>query len=362
MNRKIEITSDFLSPTGAGKFAGNLTDSLVKMNCEVSLDRIVFEPDCVVHGKSSFGHCNLFGKNIMGSHSLLISPKSLLTSGGVEGKCVFIKTDMNSVPKTIIDILKESSRVFAVGEFTKSVLLNSGLGEKVIVVHPCVSRIDISRVKRVSFAGRRGFSFLSVVSGINDIEWEGAVRAYFKAFRGHEDVCFVIKPLPRPTSAFHKNELFRKIENIKREISPNGPPIIVLNSYLSDLEMYGLYSRVDCFVKPYSFGFGMSLIEAFQSGLICMTSGFGDCRDMLNDKNALLIEKEGEEKVRGNRLLESVTYNKYNVNVMADMMRYVYEHCDELKEKTNKGRKLSLSPFSNNYVAYDLMMKLRDKT
>jgi len=360
MNRNLEISSNLFSSSGFGKFSRNLIDPLLEMNVNLSLRNYCCPMD---FSRSELRSSNLIDKesDIDGSF-VSILPVGMLNGADIGNKIVFFKSDLNAVPKKTVDLLREASGIFAAGEFTKNILVQSGISSRDIrILRPCVQRINPSKIKKISFSGRRRFCFLTVVRGVDEIEWADSVKTYLNSFKEDDDVCLVIKTVPGNTNAYMRNEFLRKVSEAKKEISPSGPPIIVLNSELSDSQMCGLYLRSDCFIKPYSFGIGMSIVEAFQSGAICVGPECSDCMDMINENSGFLLRKIGEEKIKGKRHMESVTYNKYDLKTMGDIMRYVYENGKEVKEKFNKARKLSLSPFLNSYAAYDMMMKLKDR-
>lgn len=358
MNRNFEILSDFYAIRGAGKLSRSLVRPFIDMNASLSLRDVPTFLRCANEDVTAFDCSGVSRRHHEKFEKICIMPMSCLTEEMAVGNNPLISICRNSVSKNDVKLLKKCKNVFSAGEFTKNILGEFGIQSSVI--NPCTIRFEGSdNVEKACFNGRRKFCFMSVVDGANDYEIEEIISSYCKAFRKNDDVCLVVKTIPKQKNIFYYNMIVRRIDAVKSRFGKDVAPIIVLNRILSDKEMAGLYLRADCFVKLHSSGFGLSFIEAFQSGLICVAPEFGDCRDLLNASNSFVIKKTGEEKLKNRSDLEGTTYDKYDVSQMADVMRYCYEEHDRVKEKFDKERKLLSHSFCNYSTAYNLLTRLK---
>jgi glycosyltransferase involved in cell wall biosynthesis len=360
MNRKIEIAADLFSICGYGKFSRNIVEPLLNMN-----SKLVFEnfekntwKDRIENVSFNFHSAKLEDDMLLGS-LCIVHPKDF-SAHRLYGRHVLFNTSLNFLSKDEIEMLKLSESIFATGSFTEAKLLEAGFKkEKIKIIPPCLKKHERNNIGSFSFSSRRKYCFFSTVSAVNDKNWEDLVWAFINAFDETEDVCLLLKVVDVGDNIFEYNELIRKMDFMKRSMAKDSAPIILINRNMSDLDMTSVYNRADCFVKLDSFGLGLSMLEAFSYGLTCIAPEFGDCRDYLNRKNSFIIDKIGEEKV-GLGGFESVTKNKYDRDQLSSVMRYAcYKH-ENVKEKSRKERKVSLSSFSDSKVAYEILMKLRN--
>lgn len=358
MNRNFEILSDFYAIRGVGKLSRSLVRPFIDMNASLSLRDVPAFFRCANEDVVAFDCSGVSRRYYERFEKISIMPMNYLSEEMTAGSNSLISICRNSISKNDVKLLKKCKNVFSAGEFTKNILGEFGIQSSII--NPCTIRFNGNdNVEKICFNGRRRFCFMSVVDGADDYEIEEIISSYCKTFRKNDDVCLVVKTIPKKKNIFYYNMIVRRIDAIKSRFGNNVAPIIVFNRVLSDKEMAGFYLHADCFIKLHSSGFGLSFIEAFQSGLICIAPEFGDCRDFLNVSNSFIIKKTGEEKLKNRPDLEGTTYIKYDVSQMSDVMRYCYEECDKVKEKFNKERKLLLHSFYNYSTAHNLITRIK---
>jgi glycosyltransferase involved in cell wall biosynthesis len=158
---------------------------------------------------------------------------------------------------------------------------------------------------------------------------EGALCAFQKAFRQGDRATLLIK-----TSGgdIHSRDLAALRETIK------GPNVVLLDRLMSRAEAYGLIQMSDCFVSLHrSEGFGLGLAEAMLLGKPVIATGYSGNLDFMNRDNSLLVDYEMAEitedrpiYTRGNFWAEP------SVAHAADLMREVYDHADEARDRARR--------------------------
>lgn len=81
---------------------------------------------------------------------------------------------------------------------------------------------------------------------------------------------------------------------------PRHPNIKYVTEVLSPSQLAALYEAADCYLSLHrSEGFGRTLVEAQQHGLIVISTNFSGPADFLNEENALLVGWQRKEVLRG---------------------------------------------------------------
>ncbi len=132
----------------------------------------------------------------------------------------------------------------------------------------------------------KAFRFLFVGSAVPRKGIDILLSAYRSAFRPDDDVCLVIKD--NPEDVFYHG--IREHDAVARS-DGSAPEIVLVDRYLSDTEMGGLYRACQLGVFPYrAEGFAMPILEAMACGTPSIVPRFGACLDFCSEATSLLIE------------------------------------------------------------------------
>jgi glycosyltransferase involved in cell wall biosynthesis len=171
------------------------------------------------------------------------------------------------------------------------------------------------------------------------------VDAYLNEFRDDERVCLVIKR----DKDFYKSEIGVKIEELSRKT--DSARILFKAQDLDPGDLPGLYTACDCYVHPYrAEGFGLPIAEAMACGIPAIVTGGGSCRDFTDDTCCYYINCTPEillQKAVGKiPTVDRPFWLVPDMKHLQQLMRYAYEHRDEVKEKGARARALISSNFT----------------
>lgn len=156
------------------------------------------------------------------------------------------------------------------------------------------------------------------------------IRSFKKAFNNKTDVKLIIK-----TTEIKKSKVYPKLFN---EIKSNKN-IILLDKYLSKIEINQLENRANCYVSLHrSEGLGIPLIESMFLKKPVIATGFGGNTDFMNSRSSFLV------KYRVEKLKSAIgPYPKNSdwaipdINQAAFIMKFVYEKRVETKAIAKNG-------------------------
>lgn len=138
----------------------------------------------------------------------------------------------------------------------------------------------------------------------------------------------------------HELEWFEKNLGFKIEAELN-----FIFDYLKEKELSQLYNAVDCYISP-SLGeaWNLPVIQAMAHELPIITTRYGGCVDYCNDKNSYLIDVEKMDTIDDKTPCHVDFYQgeKFafpNIKHLRSLMREVFEHRAEAKEKGLRARR-----------------------
>jgi len=187
------------------------------------------------------------------------------------------------------------------------------------------------------------FTFFAVGQWIDRKGWDILIRAYTSEFMGNYKVRLCIKT---------HEETKTNEEMIKAYLSPDVrnstymPRIMFKNQKIDEENMPEFYQETDCFILP-SRGeaYGVPFLESMAMGVPVIAPDFGGHLDFVNDEVGWLIKIEqlkhlSERLCQINAGYKGLWFCEPDVNEVRKLMRYAFEHQQEVKEKGMKSRAL----------------------
>jgi glycosyltransferase involved in cell wall biosynthesis len=246
--------------------------------------------------------------------------------------------------------------VWVASEFNRETFTASGVDpRKLRVLHAGVDT-DLFRpgVQPLNLPHRRRFNFLSVFDLQPRKGSDLLLRAYLTEFKPDDDVALVLKisqhsdPQMDPEAQlayFIEHEVGLRLEET--------PPVILLNGYLTQAEMAGLYAAADAFVLPtHGEGYGRPLLEAMSCELPVIATAWGGQMDFMTSDNSYLLDSEGlvpasvEEEIFAGHL-----WAQPSVDHLRQLMREVVSRPEEARRHGQRARQDMVANWDWSVVA-----------
>jgi hypothetical protein len=230
--------------------------------------------------------------------------------------------------------------------WVKEVFMRSGVTTPIEVIPFGVEGTVLNNVKRITDQ----YTFYSIFELSNRKDYVNLIHSYCAAFAGNRDVVLVIKTYMRGGKS-----ALEHLNAVKQSINVDHPDIILIESVMSDEEIFELHQQCDCFLLPTrGEGFGMPIAEAMYFGNPVIVTGYSGQMEFCNHWNSYLTDY----------ILEPITYMastayegtmlwaRANPMDLINHMRYVYDNQEEAKIVGLRGQETVKKKFTA-----DLMME-----
>lgn len=365
MRRVCNLVSPFVNHNSIAKVGRNLVKSLVSMYANFAIldmsdefDNIPLERErnlIKMLNRTMIAELSV-AKNIVFN----ADPQTIVKYSFPYEYIPYFSLFTNGVPRRFLQILDSNESIFVYNEYTRNVLQECNITpEKIKVINPSIDSRRFMKAEPFGINGKRSYAFLSVLESSNNSEWTQILHSFYRSFSADEDVCLVLKVNDREYTKYFRMNLARLIDSERKKYGTNVPPVILISDSMTDDEMASIYADCDCYVKISGVNSGLSFIEAFASGLVCIGPEKGGCSEILNRKTGFTVRKRGEQRISNETMYDGITYNVYDEEHLSEIMRWVFDNSENLKEKTYKERKLILSRFDYNLVGQSFLKSLR---
>ena len=154
----------------------------------------------------------------------------------------------------------------------------------------------------------------------------GVVEAFKKAFSDGEGPILVLKSV-------NGNREASEMEELRLAIGGRGD-IRVIDGYLPVAQKNSLVGFCDCYVSLHrSEGFGLTIAEAMSLGKPAIATGYSGNVDFMTDDNSYLVDWKPALVGRDRFFPPDDRWSEPDIEDGARLMRHVYEHQDEARNK-----------------------------
>ncbi|MHB8473436.1 MAG: glycosyltransferase family 4 protein [Gammaproteobacteria bacterium] len=167
------------------------------------------------------------------------------------------------------------------------------------------------------------------------------LESFGRVFDSHDDVSLVVKPTGVPPP-----ELVTTLDRL-RSANPGFPDVVLIEEKLTDADLKALYGQCHVFVAPSrAEGFGMTIAQAFLSGLPVLATSWGGHLDYCDEANSWLVDYRFQRARTPNDLVSSVWAGPTG-NSLDDALRMAYRAAPaERSAKSSSGRKRLMEHFT----------------
>lgn len=210
------------------------------------------------------------------------------------------------------------------------------------------------------------FRFLAVGEYNSRKGWDLLIPAYLAEFDRSDDVTLIVKAYNGSKGVVESKRMIKEDIIKYRTESPNVlyPHIMFIGDILSADRLPNLYNSADCLLMlTRGEGFGLPMAEAMACERPCIVPNNSAYLDFINNENGYLVNINGFEK--DNLLYKSSMLYRDSESPIIDikharkLMRYAYEHQNEIQEKGLKARQTIMSDFTVEQAALRMFNRLQ---
>jgi glycosyltransferase involved in cell wall biosynthesis len=200
--------------------------------------------------------------------------------------------------------------------------------------------------------GARGFNFLSIFQWTQRKGPDVLLKAFISEFKEDEDVALILRCYGRsgPDSDLLP-ELLHYIERDLHVPLEKTPPILLIPGFIPNQDLPRLYTSADCFVLPTrGEGWGRPYVEALCSEMPVIATRWSGQMDFLHDANSYLIDYKLAPTPCDMDLFAGHRWAEPDVDHLRSLMRHVFTHRAEAKEKACVGRKEIVEKYDHSII------------
>ena len=192
--------------------------------------------------------------------------------------------------------------------------------------------LEKKKIDKFTFIANKGWNF-----NLGDKDRGGIpflLKAYNEEFSKDDNVQLKIKLNPSYfPGPFDPNKEIKKLGIIKNE---NSPAVLIASEFM-DYKIMPQFYQGDVFVSP-SMGEAWNLTgtEAMACGIPNIQCYFGGQMEYLTKDNSWIIDEGKLIDVTWDMQYEGIKWFKPSIKKIREIMRYVYEHPDEVKKKSHQ--------------------------
>jgi len=244
------------------------------------------------------------------------------------------------VSKEWIEQLNAVDLVLTTSTFYQNVLREGGVRTPVVVLPNSINfeLFDIN-VKKAPFPNLRSFNFFSMFHFGERKAPEILFKAFMEEFDEKEDVTLTVHALSMELALQQRNMTLSQYVN-SISTKPHAP-IFATQNLMAEKMIPHVLKNFDCFVLPTrGEGFGLPILEAAAMGIPSITTGYSGVTDFVTNETGWLIDYS-----LVNIPLQYLPYYKNyiggqwaepSVGSLRGLMRYAFEHRDEVKLKGDR--------------------------
>ncbi len=257
-------------------------------------------------------------------------------------KVGFTMLEADGLPKEWVKQCNQMNEIWVPSNFNKSTFAAAGVKAPIYIMP---FGIDVDHFNPKIYAKRISpkFTFLSVFEWSERKGQELLFKAFKEEFKNSKDVILIIKVF----NPDHRNNIELELANLNIKADDDNI-IVLLNADIPYYQLGSLYRGVDCFVLPTrGEGWGMPIMEAMTCGIPAIATNWSAQCDFMNEENSYLI------KVK--KLIPAITKSPYYKDLnwaepdyehLKYLLRYVYEHREEAKQKAIKASNMIIEKYS----------------
>lgn len=236
------------------------------------------------------------------------------------------------------DQLNHVDQVLTTSTFFRDVLLESGVTTRIDILPNSVDTALFNpSIEKNPIPGLRGFNFYSVFHFGERKAPELLIQAFAREFSEDEDVSLTIHSLSMEYVITRRgSDISTWINTITQ--GKKRPPILITTDPIQDVFLPGFCKNFDVFIlASRAEGFGNPVIEAGALGIPSIVTGYSGVLDFVDNSTGWRIDYTLEDiPLQVLPYFRNYVGGKWarpSVEHLQQLMRYAYEHRDEVEQK-----------------------------
>ncbi|MCM3410147.1 glycosyltransferase [Metabacillus litoralis] len=267
--------------------------------------------------------------------------------------------ETDRIPKDWVETLNQLSEVWVPSRFNADTFISSGVKEDKIHIVP--GTINIKKYfKKPDEKISNTFTFLSVFEWSLRKGWDVLLKAYLQEFSYEDCTRLIIKTgkLDSPTM-----NILDDVEAIKKNVGKINLPIVeIIETYLTDEELFNLYCEADSFVLPSrGEGWGRPYMQSMIMGIPTIGTRWSGQLEFMNDENSYLIDVERLSVINNDTMpfhFQGHQWAEPSIDHLRKLMRYVYENKKDTIRKSLMAQRYIQENFAPEIVGEKVYNRL----
>lgn len=252
--------------------------------------------------------------------------------------------ETDRLPEGWASALNTMDEVWVPSQFNRNTFARAGVQEsKLHVIPGCIDATPYANAVPMSLPGS-GYTFLSVFQWIERKGWDVLLDAWSRAFKSTDPVRLALRchPFGNAAPVSLQLERFLSGRGLRRQ---DLAPIHLIEEFLPDDALPGLFAASDCFVLPSrGEGWGLPYLESMASGKPVIGTRWSAQTDFLTPDNSWLLSPRdpvpvGDPACREVPFLDTAhRWADPSPDELAKILRHAFEHPQEGRSKGRQGR------------------------
>ena len=368
---EVNWISPIMSPSGYANVNRNLVVALTKLGVKVNLvnqttwDALVIQDE---PNQDILENClrNKFNLDYPVVYYTTPHNWNVLKVPGSKYDIVGSMFEVDRIPKEWVTVSQSVKEFWIPSIFNLETYYHSGVDISKLHVMPLGVDTEFyyHTTPDTIIKNKRAFSFILLSQWTYRKGFDVLIKAFTEEFKKEEKVCLIIKTYQADYSERCNNIVRNELKSYIGK-QPHAP-ILLYFGQLSPEELRSFYNTGSCFVMPTrGEGWNLPLIEAMACEVPTIVTNWSAHQMFATDMTSYLIDCKLID-TESNRL--SWIFGGYkdslcaepNVEHLKKLMRYVYSHQDEAKQKAKVGRQVLQTNFTWEKAARNIIKRLEE--
>lgn len=366
----VKYAGPFTDASGYGEATRNFIRAFHEAGANITTEKISFTGDVRFEGRNTAVAEELSGRDIDYKFKIIHTTPDVYDKYMEKGKYnighLFWETDR--LPATWVAACNKMDEIWTGTKFNEKAIRESGVTVPITVIPQAIETVvpDYRPFRLPNFP-EKDLLFYSMFDWNARKDPQTLLNAYWKAFKGHEDVGLLIKTYISGHSDVGVKKIKDDIHKWKSQFPwKDKPRVFLYTDILSTEDKHRFHETGDVFVSAHrGEGWGLPQVEALTHGKPIISTKIGGIHEYLNSKQYFPIKySEVEIKKVYNKYYEpGMKWAQADEEHLIEMFKKIYDYYHSknrfiLSTRATSGRNLLRALFNYNMVGQTMLKRL----